>query len=336
MKSHFTHQCAFVCLGIVAHLAVPDLPVFQYSRRTIRIGLRDLYQETRFDKIVPNASSRHFALSFAVSIRVVIRKSTRLSIAYKIVAATIVIAICTVDVAAQDPGRFGRWLYEDARAFVYQVGPRIPLFAVGGAALLLPTSTFDQSGLDRIQGGYHGTWGDYLDVSNEFGGPLVIIPLAGIFEASLIFGDERFQDAAFTSLQSWIFSGMLSKLFKFAFGRYRPGTGSSPDHIVLFSGHTSFPSGHTSGIFSVVTPWVLYYPNVATYGLFLLGASTAIARIALDKHWPTDVIAGATLGILTGRWLAKRHKDEGSSPGSKITPIVGPESAGIRFTYRFR
>jgi len=156
-----------------------------------------------------------------------------------ITMATIVFTIGSVDIAAQDSDRFGRWLSEDAGAFVRQVGPRIPLFAAGGAALLLPTSNFDQSGRDSIRDGYRGMWGDYLDVTNELGGPLVVIPLYGIFGASLFTGNERFQDAAFTSVQSWVFAGMLSKLFKFAFGRYRPNTASSPDRVKLFSGHTS-------------------------------------------------------------------------------------------------
>ncbi|GMQ82408.1 MAG: hypothetical protein BMS9Abin05_1860 [Rhodothermia bacterium] len=253
-----------------------------------------------------------------------------------IAVATIVFAFFSLDVAAQDPGRFGRWLSEDAGAFVRQVGPRLPLFAAGGAAFLLPTSNFDQNGLDRIRAGYQGTWGNYLNVTNELGGPLVLIPLIGIFEASLFAGNERFQDAAFTSLQSWLFAGTLSTLFKFAFGRYRPNTGSSPDHVDMFSGHSSFPSGHTTAAFAVFTPWVLYYPKVATYGLFVLSASTGIARIALNKHWPTDVIAGATLGFFTARWLVKRHSGAGSSPRSTITPIVGPEAAGVQFSYRFR
>lgn len=253
-----------------------------------------------------------------------------------IISAAICLTIYSIDVAAQESGRFGRWLSEDAGAFVGHVGPRLPLFAAGGAVLLLPTSNFDQTGLDRIQSGYYGTWGMYLDVTNELGGPPVVIPMVGIFGASLIAGNERFQDAAFTSLQSWLFAGTLSALFKFAFGRYRPKTGSSPERVDMFSGQSSFPSGHTTAAFAVITPWVLYYPHVATYGLLVLSASTGIARIALDQHWPTDIIAGATLGLFTARWLVKRHQGTGSNPRSTITPIVGPEAAGVQFSYRFR
>lgn len=57
----------------------------------------------------------------------------------------------------------------------------------------------------------------------------------------------------------------------------------------------SFPSGHTTAIFSVTIPFILAAPGLA----FILGPIAflvAISRIYLGLHYPSDVLAGAVIG----------------------------------------
>jgi undecaprenyl-diphosphatase len=60
----------------------------------------------------------------------------------------------------------------------------------------------------------------------------------------------------------------------------------------------SFPSGHALFFFACATGVSFYYPRVSI--LFFLAAFTiGLARIEAGAHWPSDVVAGALLGVLT-------------------------------------
>lgn len=61
----------------------------------------------------------------------------------------------------------------------------------------------------------------------------------------------------------------------------------------------SFPSGHTTAIFSVVVPFILYDPFLAIV-LVPLAVSVGVSRMYLGLHYPSDVLAGIALGNATG------------------------------------
>ena len=242
--------------------------------------------------------------------------------------------IVTAPASAQERTRFVRWAYQDAGAFAKTLAPRLPVFALGSAVVLMPSSRIDAPLLGEVQQQYRGGFGAYLDRANKLGDPKVKYPLAGVFAVSLFTRNERFQDAAFTSFQAWFYASSVTMGLKLLFGRYRPESGSQARRFDPFSGNTSFPSGHTTAAFAIITPWVLYYPHAATYALFGLAASTAIARIAHNKHWPTDVLAGATVGYLTARWLTRRHQGQRGSPKLAFAPVVGASEVGLNLRLR--
>ncbi|MCM3124301.1 phosphatase PAP2 family protein [Mesobacillus sp. AQ2] len=61
----------------------------------------------------------------------------------------------------------------------------------------------------------------------------------------------------------------------------------------------SFPSGHTTAIFSLVLPFILFMP-VLSAALVPLACMVALSRVYLGLHYPTDILVGALLGTTAG------------------------------------
>lgn len=90
-------------------------------------------------------------------------------------------------------------------------------------------------------------------------------------------------------------------------------------------GNYSFPSGHTSSAFataSVLHRRLGWKVGVPAYGV---ASYVATSRLTDHKHYPSDLIVGATLGIISGRATTFRSHDS----TVHITPHASARSAGV-------
>ncbi|MEM9996231.1 MAG: phosphatase PAP2 family protein [Bacteroidota bacterium] len=236
--------------------------------------------------------------------------------------------------------RFLRWTGLDALAYTRTVGSTLPLMVVGGATLVSTTSLLDEPIGAELKGEPGGVVGAFLDAGNRLGERRAIVPAAALFGATLFTDNTRLQDAAFTSFQSALYACAVGYSLKAVIGRARPYTGDGAFGYEPFSpsrDYYSFPSGHTTMAFALVTPWVVYYPGPVTYGLLGLSTGTAIARVAHDEHWATDVLAGAAIGAVTGVFLARRHLSETEAREAvRVQPLVSAEHVGASVTIPIR
>ena len=63
----------------------------------------------------------------------------------------------------------------------------------------------------------------------------------------------------------------------------------------------SFPSGHAAGTFAMATVLQRHYGMKAAVPAYAFAVLISGARLQANSHYPTDVIAGAALGIISGR-----------------------------------
>jgi len=129
--------------------------------------------------------------------------------------------------------------------------------------------------------------------------------------------------------------GLLSSTaLKFAAGRERPNETSSRSS--WHEGGDGFPSGHVTAAFAVAQVFADRMPReqwgwrVLAYGL---AGATAYARLDSNVHWMSDVVAGAALGLSTGRFVSGRAA---AGPAGRVTLGVQPLDRGALLTVHVR
>lgn len=88
----------------------------------------------------------------------------------------------------------------------------------------------------------------------------------------------------------------LYTIFKKGFKRNRPANIlKNYQSLVIPSDEFSFPSGHTSASFMMATIISVLVPAIFPF-LYLWALAVGSSRVILGVHFPTDILAGATLG----------------------------------------
>ena len=245
---------------------------------------------------------------------------------------------------AQSLSTYIAWSYEDAFHMLSHIdGPTLK-YGVLGVGLVSAVSLLDSPIKYRSSLGFSRPVSTYAETANLLGEYYVAIPTAlGVFSVSMLTKDQKFRDAAFTSAQSLLYATVATGVLKMLAGRKRPITSDSPYQFTPFSGNHSIPSGHATAAFAMLVPWAVYYPGPLTYSLVAFGAAgTAFARIALNKHWLSDVAAGSAIGTITALLLARRHQARRTpvlaasgraTPKLLISPHVAASQRGFSLQY---
>ena len=102
-------------------------------------------------------------------------------------------------------------------------------------------------------------------------------------------------------------SGILTNVFKIIYGRARPrylAEGETADwSLFAFDwSHQSFPSGHTTTLFAFAVAMCFLLPRFRVW-LIAFAVVGGLARIAVNAHFLSDVIAGAAMGGFIAWWL---------------------------------
>ena len=226
---------------------------------------------------------------------------------------------------ARDDGRrtMGRLPANLGRGFVgvFNRDNLVPLL-VGGAAAV-GASALDEDVRKSV--GQRG-WSDTLETA---GGPIYsTVLVAGMFTAGRFATGTRFRAMTYDMLDAAIVNATYTQALKLATGRERPNG----------EDNRSFPSGHTSNAFALAAVaerhygWKVGVPAYAFAGL--MGAS----RLHQDKHYLSDVVAGAAIGYIVGRTVVRvnsRPLEPGHHVVWNLTPILTRDVRGMQMTVVF-
>ena len=134
--------------------------------------------------------------------------------------------------------------------------------------------------------------------------------------------DPRQRIFIFGAMLSSVLTGLATTALKFTILRARPAADLGPFSFFNLAGFTqderlfqSFPSGDVAMIAGATGYLFHRLPHWRLRGLvFLLPLSTALARVAYNRHWPTDTITSVLLGLALSYWVQKLEQAQPGRP----------------------
>lgn len=143
--------------------------------------------------------------------------------------------------------------------------------------------------------------------------PFFMLAAGGGLSAVLAY--RRYARASFPLVAvgaAWAASSAIKQLV----GRARPDAAL---HLVAEHNY-SFPSGHATASFALAMALTLYFRSWWTLPAWLLAVLVGASRLYVGVHWPSDVLAGAALGVgvAAAAWALW--------PGQKLPDAPAPEN----------
>jgi membrane-associated phospholipid phosphatase len=199
---------------------------------------------------------------------------------------------------------------------------------LGGIAAGIGTvAAFDKDIERAIRGARNDTVTNVFDNVQPLGNEYAIGIVGAFYVYGEFFKDPRAKTTALDAISATaIASGIATNSFKYVIGRGRPTDGHGAYNFRPFSGQDSFSSGHTTEAFVLASVISEHYDSlwvqVPAYGL---ASAVGYARLNNNRHWPSDVLAGAAIGTFVGKTVVhfnQKHRQ------ISIQPLVGPDIRG--------
>ncbi len=144
----------------------------------------------------------------------------------------------------------------------------------------------------------------------------LLMPVSA-FGASLVIEDDY--QGSWQLIKSGVISRATVEGLKFTVDKDRPD-GSADD---------SFPSGHTADSFAAATFIQQRYGWQWAIPAYVGATFVGYSRIASDKHYIEDVLAGAAIGIISGLYFTEPYS------GVRISPTAINGHYGLNFSGTF-
>jgi len=186
-------------------------------------------------------------------------------------------------------------------------GELIGVLATTGIAMV-----FDKKLLNTIHDPHDAFGRSVSDFGNALGNGVYVYPT--LLAASIVgkvMGSRGVYGVSSRALKSTLLAGVSVVVLKSLIGRERPFLHDDPFKFHPFNLHdstNSFPSGHTTVAFALATSFAREIKGTWDDVLFYaMATTTAYARMHDNRHWMSDVVFGAGVGILSTRFIHRRE-----------------------------
>ncbi len=199
---------------------------------------------------------------------------------------------------------------------------------VGAILALLPA---DEGLRGQVRGAGSAWQHDTARFFETLGGPVTYLSVSGGSVAiGVLAPNKRWRDGGMRVAATLAATSIVVRGLKHAAGRARPQAERGSNHFDPFSSHTSMPSGHTAMAFAMASSiayeidrrWV-------TVTLYTVAAGAGWSRLHDDRHWASDVLAGAAIGY--GSSYLVRNLRTGAN-----VPTIALRVTGLAVTWRYR
>ena len=153
--------------------------------------------------------------------------------------------------------------------------------------------------------------------------------VAVLFATGRAVDAPRYRAMTYDWMHAFLINAGYTTLLKEAVRRERP---SGEDDL-------SFPSGHASNAFALAAVAERHYGWKAGVPAYALAGAVAVSRLQRNKHYLSDVMAGATLGYIVGRTVVRVNGMAPNPPrgGAQVSlsPVLGRRARGLMATLTF-
>ncbi len=158
------------------------------------------------------------------------------------------------------------------------------------------------------------------DPSNVYGSSTFNLPVTvGLWLFSKALKRPKLKAVSSDLLRALIFTQALVGPIKHGVRRNRPDG----------SNRLSFPSGHTANAFAIAGVLNKHYGLRVGIPFYAWSVLVGGGRMEEDRHFLSDVVAGAAIGLVVGRSMSRTESE-------KVSVLPVPMSGGMGLILRFR
>jgi membrane-associated phospholipid phosphatase len=204
------------------------------------------------------------------------------------------------------------------------------LLPVAATGALIASDTHIANAFENSRGQVR--WGGRI---SQIGASYTLIPIvAGSYVYGAWRDNPKGREIGVLGTESLLDSLIVSGVLKEVFRRNRPDEKNPGD---FWGGGTSFPSGHAIQVWTIASLLDHEYQHQRIVGItaYTLAGIVSAARVAAQKHFASDVVAGGAMGWFIGRYVYDTHMSHLAHKHASLIPMIVPQVDPLQRRYAF-